>query len=248
MKKKILISILIILLIVGAFFVGRQVGLNTEESKTKTIITEETVSKHDIKKTLTSSGQVSAKTTEKLELTTTKYFKAMCVEDDDTVLEGENILEYTNGTYLTAPYDLVIENISVPDTESKCTSSNYIEVSNLTTLQTTISISENEIGELKKGQEVEITLTDDETKTYTGSITKIDSVGTYSSSGTTFSAEVEFENDGNVKLGMTLSCTVILEEEKDVISVPRESVNERDNGEEYVNKIKFARFKRKNFK
>lgn len=238
MKKKILIISLIILLTGGAFVVGRQVGLNTEDSKTKTVITEETVSNHDIKKTLTGSGQVSAKTTEKLELTTTKYFKTMCVEEDDTVLEGENILEYTNGTYLTAPYDLVIENISVPDTESKCTSSNYIEVSNLTTLQTTISISENEIGELKKGQEVEITLTADETKTYTGSITKIDSVGTYSSSGTTFSAIVEFENDGNVKLGMSLSCTVILEEEKDVISVPIDAVHENDNGEEYVNKIK----------
>lgn len=62
---------------------------------------------------------------------------------DDTVLYGEKILEYTNGKYLTAPYDLVIESISVPDTGLKCTSSNYIEVSDLTTLQTTISISEN---------------------------------------------------------------------------------------------------------
>lgn len=238
MKKKILIIILIILLTGGAFFVGRQVGLNTEDSKTKTIITEEIVSNHDIKKTLTSSGQVSAKTTEKLELTTTKYFKAMCVEEDDTVLYGEKILEYTNGTYLTAPYDLVIESISVPNTGSKCTSSNYIEVSDLTTLQTTISISENEIGELKKGLEAEITLTADETKTYTGSITKVDSVGTYSSSGSTFSAMVEFENDGSVKLGMSLSCTVILEEQKDVISIPIEAVCEKDNGEEYVNKIK----------
>lgn len=238
MKKKILIIIFIILLIGGAFFVGRQVGLNTEDSKTKTVITEEIVSSRDIKKTLTSSGQVSAKNTEKLELTTTKYFKAMCVEEDDTVLKGENILKYTNGTYLTAPYDLVIESINVPDTESKCTSSNYIEVSDLTTLQTTISISENEIGEIKKGQEVEITLTADETKTYTGSITKIDSIGNYSSSGTTFSAIVEFKNDGNVKLGMSLSCTVILEEEKDVISVPIDAVYENDNGEEYVNKIK----------
>jgi hypothetical protein len=237
MKKKILIIILIILLVGGAFFVGRQVGLNTEESKTKTVITEEVVSNHDIKKTLTGSGQVSAKTTEKLELTTTKYFEAMCVEEDDTVLEGENILEYTNGTYLTAPYDLVIKSINVPDTESKCTSSNYIEVADLTTLQTTISISENEIGEVEKGQEVEITLTADETKTYTGTITKIDSVGNYSSSGTTFSATVEFENDGDVKLGMSLSCTVILEEEKDVICVPIEAVYENDNGEEYVNKI-----------
>ncbi|MFR2451401.1 MAG: hypothetical protein ACLS9A_08525, partial [Clostridia bacterium] len=61
---------------------------------------------------------------------------------------------------------------------------------------------------------------------------------TYSSSGTTFSAIVEFKNDGNVKLGMSLSCTVILEEEKGVISVPIDAVYENDNGEEYVNKIK----------
>lgn len=238
MKKKILIALLIILLVGAAFIIGRQVGLNTEDDKTQTIITEEIVSKNDIKKTLTGSGQVSAKTTEKLELTTTKYFEAMCVEEDDTVLEGENILKYTNGTYLTAPYDLVIKSINVPETQSKCTSSNYIEVSNLETLQTTILISENEIGEVQKDQEVTITLTANEEKTYTGSITKIDSVGNYSSSGTTFSATIEFENDGNVKLGMSLSCTVILEEQKEVICVPIEAVYENDNGEEYVNKIK----------
>jgi multidrug efflux pump subunit AcrA (membrane-fusion protein) len=237
MKKKILIIILIILLTIGAFFIGRQVGLNTEESKTKTVITEEVVSSHDIKKTLTGSGQVSAKTTEQLELDTSKYFSAMCVEEDDTVASGENILEYTDGTYLTAPYDLVVGSINVPDAESICTSSNYIKVSDLTTLQTTIQISENEIGEVEKGQEVEITLTADETKTYTGSITKIDGIGNYSSSGTTFSATVEFENDGNVKLGMSLSCTVILEEEKDVICVPIEAVYENDDAQEYVNKI-----------
>lgn len=237
MKKKILISVLIILLLIGAFFVGRQVGLNTEETKTKTIIMEETVSNHDIKKTLTGSGQISAKTIEKLELETTKYFEAMCVEEDDTVLEGENILKYTNGTYLTAPYDLVIKSINVPETKTKGTTSNYIEVSNLTTLQTTISISENEIGAVKKGQEVEITLTADETKKYTGSITKIDSVGNYSASGTTFSATVEFENDGNVKLGMSVSCTVILEEQKDVICIPIEAVYENNEGKEYVNKV-----------
>jgi HlyD family secretion protein len=37
---------------------------------------------------------------------------------------------------------------------------------------------------------------------------------------------------------MSLSCTVILEEEKEVICVPIEAVYENDDGEEYVNKIK----------
>ena len=36
----------------------------------------------------------------------------MCVEEDDTVKKGENILKYTNGTYLVAPYDSVITEMS----------------------------------------------------------------------------------------------------------------------------------------
>ena len=200
MKKKILLIIFVIILIIGSFFIGRQVGLNTEDDKTQIITREETVSNHDIKKTLTTSGTVEAKTTEKLSLDETKYFKTMCVESDDTVKSGENILEYTDGSYLTAPYNCVVTSLEIPETENICTSSNFIEISNLDTLITTISISENEINSVAVGQEVEITLTADENKTYTGKISKLDSVGSYQTSGTTFSAEVEFENDDTVKL------------------------------------------------
>lgn len=237
MKKKILLIVLILLLVGGSFVIGRQVGLNTEDSKTKIIIKEETVGTHDIKKTLSGSGEVQAKTTEKLELTTSYYFKAMCVEDDDTVSEGENLLEYTNGKYLTAPYDLVVVSSNVPEAESKCTSSNYIEVSNLSTLVTTISINENEINDVEVGQDVVITLAADESKTYTGKVTKVDSIGTYASSGTTFTATVEFENDGFVKLGMSLSCTITLKEEKEVLSLPIAAVYQNSEGKDYVVKI-----------
>ena len=237
MKKKILLIILVAILIGGTFVIVRQVGLNTEDSKTRTIIKEEIVGTHDIKKTLTSSGEVQAKTTEKLELTTSYYFKAICVEDDDTVKEGENLLEYTNGKYLTAPYDLVVVSHDLPEAENKCTSSNYIEVSNLSTLVTTISVNENEINDIEVGQEVAITLTADESKTYTGKVTKVDAVGSYASSGTTFSASIEFENDGYVKLGMSLSCTVTLKEEKEVISVPIDAIYQNNEGKDYVVKI-----------
>ena len=161
----------------------------------------------------------------------------MCVEDDDTVKAGEKLLEYTNGNFLTAPYDLVVIDKSVPEAENKCTSSNYIEVSNLNTLVTTISINENEINDVHVGQEVAITLTADESKTYTGKVTKVDSVGTYAVSGTTFSAIVEFENDGYVKLGMSLSCTVTLKEEKEVLSVPIDSIYQNSEGKDYVVKV-----------
>lgn len=237
MKKKIFINILIILLILGAFFLGRQIGLNTEEEKTKTVTRQEEVSTHDIKKTITSSGSVSAKTTENISLTAYKYFNAMCVETDDTVKVGENILQYSDGTYLTAPNDCVVVSINVPETGNVCTTSHYVQVSYLNTLQINLSISENEIANISTGKEAEIILTADNSKKYSGKVTKVDSVGTYASSGTTFGAIVEFENDGNVKLGMTVSCTIILSEEKEVLSIPIDAVSENSNGEEYVLKV-----------
>lgn len=237
MKKKIVIILIIILVMIGVFFLGRQVGLNEKQKNTKTIKTQEKVSTQTIKKTLTSSGSVSSKETEKLELSTSKYFEAMCVEVDDTVSEGDEILKYTDGTYLKATNNCVIISTNIPETNTKATSANYIEVSNLDELTISLSISENEIASVNVGQEVQISLTADETKLFTGKITKIDSVGTYSSSGTTFLATVEFENDGSVKLGMSVSCTVIIKEEKDVISVPVNAVATNSEGKQYVVKV-----------
>lgn len=186
-----------------------------------------------IENTLTSSGEMLSGGTEKLELSTSKYFKTMCVEEDDIVLAGENILQYSNGTYLTAEYDCLIDSYSVPETGSKCTSSNYVSVQNLETMTMEVQISESEINKVAKGQEVEIQLSAIEDKTYTGTITSINNAGTYSSSGTTFSATIEFENDGEILLGMSAKCSIVLEKAEDVIAVAKEAVQE-DKNKKYV--------------
>ena len=227
--KKIGSILLIILIILGSFFIGRKSGLMTDTSTTTTTITEETVTKRTIQNTLSASGEISSAETEKIALDTTKYFKAMCVEEDDAVSIGDNILEYTDGTYLTATYNMVISSYSVPETESKCTTSNYIEVQTTDDLIMTISINENQISGLSKGQEVTITPTINETLSYKGTVTKIDSVGTYASSGTTFNVTISFENDGNLKLGMSASCEVVLEEATNVLTVPITAVQTEDN-------------------
>ena len=237
MKKKIFIILIITLLMVGIFFLGRQVGLNEDQENTKIVKIEEKVSTQNIKKTLTSSGYVASKTTEKIELSTSKYFEAMCVEVDDTVSKGDKILKYTDGTYLKATKNCVITSTNLPQTENKATSSNYVEVAYLDKLTIDLSINENEIASVKEGQKVQIGLSADETKTFTGKITKINSVGTYSNSGTTFSATVEFKNDESVKLGMSVSCTVILKEEKDVICIPINAVATNSEGKKYVVKV-----------
>lgn len=235
--KRIIIVIVIIIVFVLGILVGdlieknRQNKLADEDETTR--IVEVEVGTQTIENTLTSSGEVQSSATEKLTLNTSKYFKTMCVEENDIVKNGENILEYTDGTYLVATYDCLISSISVPETESKCTSSNYVEVENLTNMTMNLNISETDINKVEKGQEVEIELSAIEDVTYQGTITSIDNVGTYSSSGTTFSAVVTFENDGNVKPGMSASCEILLEQAEDCIAVPIEAVQTKDD-EKYV--------------
>ena len=203
MKKKIFICIIIIILMVGVFFIGRQVGLNNEESKTTTVTKTETVSKQELKQTLSASGYATAKTTEKLSLTTTKYFSAMCVEVNDTVSKGENILEYTDGTYLTAPYDCYISELDLPDTGSQITTDNYVKIQSKNVLLATFNVSEKNVTNIDVGDKATIKIKSLD-KEYTGYVTYVSNTA----SNSKFEVKVEFINDGNIKLGMSSNITI----------------------------------------
>ncbi len=203
MKKKIFIILIILFVMLGVFFLGRQVGLNEEQESTNIVKTEEKVSTQTIKKTLTSSGSVASKTTEKVALSTSKYFEAMCVEVDDTVSKGDKILKYTDGTYLKAPYDCYIVELNIPNEEGKCLNSHYVKIQSKNILTVSMSVSEENIDKISIGQEAKITISALE-KEYTGYVTHI---GSTASNGK-FTIDIEFENDGNIKLGMTSSIEI----------------------------------------
>lgn len=160
----------------------------------------------------------------------------MCAETEEYVKKGENLLKYTNGTYLTAPYDCVIMSYSVPTAKEICTSSNYVYVASLEDVYMDINISEEQINKISLGQEVEIVANYDDTKTYKGTITKINAIGTHSSGGTTFAAIASIENDETLKLGMSATCTVTIEKSENLPCLPIEAVQIEDN-KKYVNKI-----------
>ena len=219
-KKYIWIVVVILVLCLISFYIGKRVGLNTDTSSSNTTIEDVKVSNQSITKTITSSGQIEPSSTEKLSLNTSYYFSSILVEEDDVVKKGEKIIKYSNGKYLVAPYDLVITSTSLPNKGKKASSSNYVEVSKISDVVVNISINESEIPNISIGDSVDIVLTSDSSKKYTGTISKISSVGTYSSSGSTFAAIVSLKNDGDIKIGMSVSCTINIEEHKDVLAVP----------------------------
>lgn len=150
------------------------------------------------------TAEIKSALSENLSLHATYYFKEIYVTENQLVKEGENILQYTNGTYLVAPYDLIVTSINVPSENEQCTNSHYISVSANNVLQVQISVSESKINSISVGKDATIKIPALDNKEFEAVVTD---VGNTASNGK-FTVTIEFENDGNVYIGMTAEVTI----------------------------------------
>lgn len=237
MKKKIspiaiaIVVLVVILAIIIYLYVKPEssdtTNINTTQTSDGTSVAVSSI--QTIENTLSSSGEIESSLDEKLSLHASYYFEKLLVDENVYIEEGTNIVEYTNGTYLTAPYDCVIVGTNLPNEDEVCTTSHYVEVKSIDSLSMNLSVSESDINKIEIGDTVDITITATNEK-LEGYITSISEVGTYSSSGSYFSAKVTFENNGNLKIGMSASCEIIIERAENVVAVPLEAVQTSDDG------------------
>lgn len=151
-----------------------------------------------------SNSEITSALVEKIEPHATYYLEEIYVEEKEFVSKGTNILKYTNGTYLTAPYDCSISELNLPEINGKLLNSHYVQISSNNVLSVSINVDETNINQVNVGQEAKINVTTLE-KEYTGYITNIASTA----SNGKFKVTIEFENDGNIKLGMTATVELV---------------------------------------
>lgn len=232
-KNPFTIAIIVLVIVLIAIIVLYVNPFENSSNNTKiqqdSITNQATASIQTIENTLSSSGQVSSGLTENQYLHTGYYFEEMLVEENVLIEEGTNIIEYTNGTYLTAPYDCVVIGTNLPNEDEICSSSHYIQISSTETLCMSLSVSETDINKIEVGDTVDITMTASGEEIQ-GFITSVSEVGNYSSSGSYFTAVVTFNNNGNQKIGMSATCEIIIEKAEKVIAVPIEAIQTSDEG------------------
>lgn len=153
--------------------------------------------------TISKTGEITATLEENLGLHATYFFEQICVEENEYVAEGEKIVEYTNGTYLLAPYDCIVTEINVPEEEEKCTNEHYVTVKAVNKISMSLSVNETQINSVSIGQEASLYVTT-LGKTYAGYVTNISSTANNGN----FTVVAEFENDGDLKIGMTGKCSI----------------------------------------
>lgn len=211
-KKLIFVILIVLIIVLISIFIlhkSRDKSGNFEKfaqieqkrsSKTTTSQNKQTTST-----TLSSTSEVKSALIENVELHATYYLEETYVENNSYVAKGEKILKYTNGTYLIAPYDCYIVELNLPEEGSEVLNSHYVKIQSKNILTVSMKISEKNINKISIGQEVEITISALE-KTYKGYVTHIGSTAT---SGN-FTVDIEFENDGNIMLGMTGAVQIII--------------------------------------
>ena len=209
MKQKKIIIILILIIILSGLIVA-YVSQNFEDTSTgnyettnsdrSSYFSSNKEKKNENKTTIKQNSEVKSALVEKIEPHASYYLEEIFVEENQYVKKGANILKYTNGNYLTAPYDCSITELNLPKEDEKLLNSHYIQISSNNMLSVTINIDESNINQVNIGQEAKINIMTLE-KEYTGYVTNVASTA----SNGKFKVTIEFENDGTIKLGMTAS-------------------------------------------
>ena len=214
-----------------------------------------------IEQTLTAAGQIKAAETEEIEFSDSKTFSGMCVEEGDSVREGQHLISYSDGTYTDAPEEGIVTAIDPPQTGSVADDGQTLTLACTDQLALEISVPEDEISKLAEGDEAKIEVNADTGKTFNGTVTSIRAIsedlmesadqedeteGASESGGsgasaeeqssggsTTYQAVLTLTNDGSLKPGMSASCTVTISH-RSVLAVPVEAVQFDENDQPYV--------------
>lgn len=171
---------------------------------TEQIVTEDVqIQTVDMSQSVTAAGEVVTAEEEKIYFSTSKYFRAMCVEENEKVSEGQHLILYSDGTYEDAPADGFITAINAPATGSVGGTSYYITFAYADKLVVDITVPEGEINSVSKGDEAEIVVNSDTSKIFTGRITGMKAISTtlMSSSGSSGSSGSSSAGAGNGQSG-----------------------------------------------
>ncbi len=207
--KIIIIIILIIILTILVYTFSKNSTYTSINISDETR-SEDTISSNDSSTTnsttISTTGEILSALTENVEVHATYYLEEVLVSENDYVEEGEYILEYSNGEYLQAPYNCVITSINLPNSGEECNNSHYIQIESTNQLSMSITVDETQVDQISIGDEATIKVSALENKEYTGYVTKISSTATNGK----FTVTVEFTNDGEISLGMTGTCSIVI--------------------------------------
>jgi multidrug efflux pump subunit AcrA (membrane-fusion protein) len=228
-KNIIIVSVLLAVVIALALAIPTIVSADDKKTEvtsgeTKTV----TVGTQDIKQVVSGSGQIVTGDEEVLEVDEDEEVDEVLVEEGQAVKKGEVLLEYDDGTEMTAPFKGVIGTVSVTDSDDdssmNSTATESITIKSTETLVTELSVDETDLADIKVGQKAEVTVNALPDTEFTGTVTKISETGEYDNGSSKFNIVVKLDKTASVKIGMSADVVINVKSVEGVVAVPIEAV------------------------
>lgn len=298
-KKTAAITGAILAAIIAALVAFLLLGPSVKRDDTEEFVTKTAKGVH-MEEMLTAAGQVTLGEQETVSFKKGKTFKGMNAEVDEIVREGQPIIYYTDGTHTEAPTDGIIKRIKAPKSGEAVTEDHSIEFRSTEDLYLKVSIPEDKINKIEKGNKVIIVVNAKTHKQFEGKILNMESISSRlisnqgsdsgdgasettssgseeseesgagsdaendasgtgeetaadetdtddedggsdteesdeeSGGGAYYAVNIAFENDGEVRPGMSANCIIRLSDRDNVLAVPVEAVMYDDDNRPYV--------------
>lgn len=142
----------------------------------------------------------------------------IAMQQTEKSLEDYNIKSPINGTVIT-------KNAKAGDTIDKTNSaSTLMVVADISKLKFELAIDELDVSKVAEGQKVSVTCDALPEEEFEGVITNVSVEGTAANGVTTYAAQVEIAEPGNLRPSMNIDAEIIIESAYDVLMVPTEDI------------------------
>ncbi len=150
------------------------------------------------------------------------------IEDAEDAMD--DIVDEKADYSITAPItgEIISKDVLVGDTISKDNSATLCTIYDLSALTFEMAIDELDIMEVEEGQTVNITADALDEVTFTGTVTNISLESTTSQGVTQYPVTVQIDETGDLLPGMNVTGEIVVDEVKDVLSVPNDALMRGD--------------------
>ena len=239
-KKYIIIAIVLIVLIAGYAWISsnakKAMGQILQE-----YVTETTVETGIVEVKITGKGVVEPLKRYPVTAPLSGEIKSISVDEGDTV-KKDNTLFKVGDTNIKAPTGGRVISINVTKGEylSGATSSTMttaaepnVVIADMSKLKFTMEVDEIDVLKVKTDMQVEVTADALDGESFIGKVTKIASEGKSTNGVTVYAVTIEIENYGDLKIGMNVDASLIIDKKENVLVVPMSAIN-KTKTETYV--------------
>ncbi|MCY6483876.1 HlyD family efflux transporter periplasmic adaptor subunit [Clostridium aestuarii] len=226
---KIIIGIIIAAIAMSIIFILPNRMRNNIENSYKT----ETMKKRDIVNYYSFSGVVESKNRENIIAKEMMQIKEIVVKEGDKVKKDDVVIKASNNIKIKADIDGEISKIYLDENAQVLGGTKLVDIVDYDNLQVSIKVDEYDISSIKIAQEVDVYI-DSIGKMIKGVITKISREATNINGVSYFTANIDLQNDKDVRVGMNAESKMLNEKAENVLTLSIEALQFNQENEPYV--------------